>query len=54
MVVTSSRCGTFLIIEVPDPTILAAIIGKTAFFAPDAVTVPLSAFPPLMTIFSMI
>ena len=45
----SRKSGTFLIVVVPSASNAEAIIGKTAFFAPDILTLPLRVLPPLIT-----
>jgi hypothetical protein len=44
----SRKRGTFVISRDPSARSDAAMIGRTAFFAPDTRTVPDSGFPPLM------
>ena len=46
MVKTSSSLGTLWIILLPFAKIDAAIIGKTAFLAPETSILPESFFPP--------
>src|SRR6188768_4182354 len=49
MVETSRSTGTWWSVERPETRIVAAIIGKTAFFAPDTCRVPDSFRPPSIT-----
>ena len=53
MVDTSCRPGTFSSETVSAVSSAAHSSGKAAFFAPEIVTVPFSALPPLMRILSM-
>src|SRR5699024_8036131 len=54
IVYTSAKAGTSLITLLPSlAIILAAMMGRTAFFAPDTRTVPSSRCPPFIIIFSI-
>ena len=45
----SRRLWTLLIVVFPSASNAEAIIGNTAFFAPDILTLPLRGLPPLIT-----
>ena len=52
-VLVSRKLGTFFITVIPSASSDEAIIGKTAFFAPEILTLPLKALPPFTTNLSM-
>ncbi len=50
---TSARCGTFSSVSVSSVRSEAIISGRLAFFAPEIGMTPLSAFPPVILIWSI-